>query len=262
MAAAYDTYDYPSYWEGREYEHKAEVVALKAMLSRIKAIDKLVEIGSGYGRLTPYYIFRAKRVILTDPSAKLLKMARREFSLNKVKFIQSKAENLIGKIRSRTVDMILVVRVLHHIEDVDKVFAVSKKLLKKNGYLLIEFPNKKHLKATISEFLHGNFTFPIDIFPKDLRSARSIKKNVLPFVNYHPDVIKEKLESHGFKIIEVRSVSNIRSSLLKKILPPEYLLSFEKSTQRLFAKLNIGPSIFILAKNTWILLLCPYISNS
>jgi len=25
MAAAYDDYDYPSYWEGREYEHEAEV---------------------------------------------------------------------------------------------------------------------------------------------------------------------------------------------------------------------------------------------
>ena len=35
MSPAYDTYDYLSYWEKREYEHESEVIALSAFLKKI-----------------------------------------------------------------------------------------------------------------------------------------------------------------------------------------------------------------------------------
>jgi len=77
MAAAYDTYDYPGYWIGREYEHEAEIFAIKSFLKKIPVIKNVVEIGAGFGRLVPAYFFRARRVVLTDPSSKLLKIANR-----------------------------------------------------------------------------------------------------------------------------------------------------------------------------------------
>ena len=45
MAAAYDNYDYPSYWQGREYEHQSDVIALKSLLDQIPAIRALLEVG-------------------------------------------------------------------------------------------------------------------------------------------------------------------------------------------------------------------------
>ncbi|KKQ52733.1 MAG: hypothetical protein UT19_C0003G0070 [Candidatus Woesebacteria bacterium GW2011_GWB1_39_10b] len=247
MPAAYDTYDYPSYWEGREYEHCAEILAIKSFLKKIPKIDSILEIGTGYGRLTPSYIYRGKRVILSDPSGKLLKIARSSFKGKKVKFIHSCLENLPTKLKSKSIDLAILVRVLHHIENPDEAFSVIKKLIKKNGYFIVEFANKRHLKAIISEFFHGNFTFWLDIFPKDV-SGKKAKKSNIPFKNYHPDTIREMLEKFGFTILEERSVSNVRSPFLKKYLSKETLLFLEKYLQRLLAKISLGPSIFILAK--------------
>ena len=98
MSAAYDTFDYPGYWIGRDYEHKSEVIALKALLQKIKRIKTILEVGAGFGRLVPSYAFRAKKIILSDPSSKSLKIARGAFSGKKsIKFIHSCLENLPAK---------------------------------------------------------------------------------------------------------------------------------------------------------------------
>jgi ubiquinone/menaquinone biosynthesis C-methylase UbiE len=252
MAAAYDTYDYPAYWKDRDYEHKSEIIAIKSFLEKIDKIDTAVEIGVGFGRLVPDYIFRTNKLILTDPSARLLKLAKKhlhkKYSDKKIKFIQAKMENLPGKIKANSVDLVLLVRVLHHIEDVDEAFKVVRKILKKNGYFILEFANKRHLKATLTEFVHGNTTFLLDIFPKDLRSKQAKKTCCLPFNNYHPDIIKQKLIDNGFELFETRSVSNFRLPLIKRFIPKNILLEVESALQRFLKRLNFGPSIFILAR--------------
>lgn len=249
MPAAYDTYDYPSYWKGREYEHLSEVLAIKSFLDKIPKIGRVLEIGAGYGRLAPTYFFRSKKIILSDPSAKLLKIARQNLKNHKgVKFIQSKLENLPRKIKPESVDLVLLVRVMHHLENPQQAFDVVNKLLKKRAYFVLEFANKYHFKARCIEFIRGNFTYPLDIFPKDKRSKKSIKEGVLPFYNYHPDIIKEMLKNSGFKIISQRSVSNIRSTFIKSVLPSSILLSIEKCLQEPLSLINFGPSIFILAQ--------------
>lgn len=247
MPAAYDSYDYPGYWQGREYEHESDVLAIKSFLESIPKINTALEVGAGFGRLVPSFSYRAKKVILTDPSAKLLKLARKNYSAKNVQFLQISVENLLKKVRRNTADLALCVRVLHHIEDVDEAFKICNEILKKGGYFIIEFPNKCHFKARVREFLHGNFTFPIDIFPKDLRRKRD-KSKTIPFYNYHPDIIAKKLEESGFEIIERRSVSNIRSPFLKRFFPVSFFLSIEKFLQRPLSYIDFGPSIFILSK--------------
>jgi ubiquinone/menaquinone biosynthesis C-methylase UbiE len=249
MSAAYDGYDYPSYWTDREYEHRSEILTIKSFLKKIPKLNNFLEIGSGYGRLLDSYVYRVKKVTLSDPSAKLLSLARKNNTHNKkVNFVHSKIENLKGKIHPKTQDAILMVRVLHHIENVDNTFKIINRLLIDKGYFILEFANKKHFKATFSEFTKGNFTFPLDIFPKDLRSKINIQKNTLPFINYHPDIIFKKLNENGFEILEVRSVSNFRQSFLKDLFPIETLILFETYLQKFLAKLHFGPSLFVLAR--------------
>src|SRR3990172_5309997 len=135
MAAHYDTYDYPSYWIGREYEHESEVLALKSLLDKIRKIDTILEIGSGFGRLTPTYLYRARKIILFDPSSKLLGLSRETFKDKKnIKYIDSGVANLPERVAKESVDRIILVTVLHHLEDLDNFFDGSKRLLKKNGY--------------------------------------------------------------------------------------------------------------------------------
>lgn len=249
MAAHYDTYDYPNYWIGRDYEHGSELIALKAFLSKISNIGTIVEIGAGFGRLTPAYFYRAKKVVLTDPSSKLLKIAREEFAQKKnVHIVQAGIESLGGKLRAGSADLAIMVRVLHHITDLDEALTTVDRVLGPNGYFILEFPNKMHLKATLRQFIRGNITFRFDIFTSDKRSAKAKKQKKISFLNYHPDMIFAKLEEMGFEILEKRSVSNIRSSFIKNLLPCSFLINLEELLQKPFAYINFGPSIFVLAR--------------
>ncbi|MBU2036145.1 methyltransferase domain-containing protein [Patescibacteria group bacterium] len=249
MSAYYDTYNYPSYWDKREYEHESEIIALKSLLLNIKKIDSILDIGAGYGRLTQTYLYRGKKVILIDPSLKLLSIAKNTFKDNKkIKYIQSQAETLKGKIRPKSVDLAIMIRVIHHLANPEKVFKIVNKLIKPGGYLILEFANKSHGKAVFKEMCKGNLTFLLDIFPKDMRSSKSKRKKTIPFKNYHPDSITKMLTDNGFKIIDKRSVSNIRSTKIKNSIALRNLLKIEQLLQKPLSYLNFGPSIFILAR--------------
>ena len=248
MPAAYDNFDYPLYWKGRDYEHLSETIALEHFLKRIGKINTVVDIGGGFGRLTPIYKDYADKIILTDPSKKLLNIAKKNLKTNKINFINASYRNLPKKIKTGSIDLVVLIRVLHHIKEPKDIIEVAGKLLKKDGYFILEFANKRHIKASLSEFLRGNFTFILDIFPKDINSAMSKRKKTLPFFNYHPDKIKDFLTSSGFEILELRSVSNIRVPLIKKIIPLQLQITIEKKLQKIFARASLGPSIFYLAQ--------------
>lgn len=250
MAAHYDTFDYPAYWKEREYEHKSEILAISQFLENIKEINSVIDIGGGYGRLIPTYAHRAKKITVTDPSKKLLSLAKKSHTDNKIIFLQSKLENLKPKLKSKKFDLALIIRVLHHIKNPEEALKVASSILKPGGYLILEFPNKLHGKAQLINFIKGNFTFPIDISPIDIRSKKNIKKNTITFQNYHPDTINKCLQENGFTILEKHSVSNIRSNLAKIHLPINFLISLERLLQKPLAKINFGPSIFILAQKS------------
>lgn len=249
MPAAYDNYDYPSYWDNRDYEHGSEVEAIKTLLENISKVKKVIEIGGGFGRLIPSYSFRVKKIILTDPSAKLLSNARKKYKdSKKIKFLQSTLENVPKVVKQRDFDLAIMVRVLHHIEDIDSAFETIHKLLDKNGYFILEFANKRHVKATIRHFLGGDITYPMEIHPVDIRSKKSVRANTLPFINFHPDQIMQCLQTAGFDIIQTLSVSNIRSSFLKRMFPLKFLLDIEKLLQKPLSGIKFGPSVFVLAR--------------
>jgi ubiquinone/menaquinone biosynthesis C-methylase UbiE len=249
MPAAYDKYNYPDYWKGRDYEHGSEVIAIREFLDQIPRIESIVDVGAGYGRHTTNYVYRAKKIVLSDPSAKLLSEAKSRLAqYKKIKYVQSKLQNLPAKLKNQKFDLAIFIRVIHHIQDPVEALDYVDKLIKPGGYLIIEFANKIHGKEIIKNFLKGNFTFPIDIFPEDKRSTNSINQNTIPFLNFHPDTIKELLNSKRYKLLDIRSVSNIRSTFLKRYLPISVLLSLESLLQNPLAFFKFGPSIFILAR--------------
>ncbi len=249
MPAAYDKYDYTQYWKGREYEHDSEVIAIRSFLEQIKEIGRVLELGGGFGRHVPNYIYRAKRAVLTDPSAKNLSIARKALGHYKNLTIkQIKLENAPDKFRNGSFDLVIMIRVMHHIEDIDEAIKTIAGLLDTNGYLILEFANKIHFKALVENTLKGNFGFMNSTAPIDRRSQKMVKKGTLPFINYHPDIIEATLKRNGLKVIERRSVSNVRSPFLKKYLPESFMLYIEKLLQISLGYVNFGPSIFVLAK--------------
>jgi len=246
----YDSYNYQQYWQGRDYEHESEKIALEKLLKKIpkKNQGSILEIGAGFGRLASIYAPRFSRCLLIEPSRKLISQARVNLAKQKNITIQEgKAESLNVE---KKFDVVLLVRVAHHLEDLAPIFKNINLSLKTNGYLILEFANKINFKSRLKSWLRGNFSFSRDLKACDRRSTANINKETIPFLNHHPKKINQDLVQAGFKALNQLSVSNFRWPLLKKIIPTKILLQGEKAFQLPLAKINFGPSIFILAKKT------------
>ncbi len=245
-------FDYRQYWQTRKYEDLADKMALKKLFKlifektpSIKNQGKIIDIGSGFGRLAPEYANFFKNCLLIEPSNKLLKEAKKFCQKYKnVNFQKSFVEKL--PVANRSFDVALMIRVAHHLEDLEKMITEVTRVLKPGGYFILEFANKIHLKNRLKAIFHFNWRFFLEHQPENLKT----KKGSNPFYNYHPNQIKTLLLSNGFKIIRCLSVSNFRHSWLKKLLPLRILLFMEELRQNLDfnCHLYLGPSIFFLAQ--------------
>jgi len=247
--SCYDSpsFSYHKYWETRKYEDQSEKIAIAKLLKLIpnKKNKSIIDVASGYGRLTPKYAPLFEKCLLVEPSKKLfedslkLKKEHQNLQIERgfLKDLNLKNENF---------DVALLIRVLHHLEDPEKLIKEIDKILKPKGFLILEFANKIHLKNRIKAFLKMNFGFFTEHKPKEIHRKR--QKTL--FFNYHPNQIKTILLSNNFKIIKCLSVSNLRHPLVKKIFPFKILLFIEKIHQSLSGTTNscMGPSLFILAQ--------------
>ncbi len=252
MERASDFYDDPqfsyiNYWAERGYEEQAEKIALKRLLETVpsRKRSKLIDIGGGYGRFCSLYTQYFEKCFLLDPSSKLIKKAKKKQKFENLTFTKGQAENI--PYEDDFFDVALLIRVAHHLQNFSVAVEEIGRVLKKGGYFILEFPNKAHLKGRILSLLGMRDVF-FDLSPVDRRTKKEIEIGFPPFYNYHPYWIVKTLENKGWKEIERLSVSNFRHSIFKRFLSDKLLLYLEKRVQKPFAKLNLGPSIFLLLK--------------
>lgn len=234
------SHNYLNYWKGREYEHAAEEIAIARMLSG-KSFKKAVDVGGGYGRLSVFLRNWADEVTLAEPSQQQLDIAE-EFLRDKPKVVSrlARAEDLPFK--DGELDLALVVRVLHHLPDPMPAFTEINRVLKKDGYFLLEFANYGHFKNRMK---HAVRFKKLPVEPVDIRT----KKSDIPFVNHNPKTVKKQLAQAGFRLEKTLSASNFRSAAFKKLFGKKALLQLEKLTQRPLASANFGPStVYLLRK--------------
>jgi len=65
-------------------------------------------------------------------------------------------------------------------------------------------------------------------------------------VNHNPKTVIKQLAKAGLKVDATLSVSNLRSTTLKKVIPREIMLGAERVMQKPLASVYFGPSIFFL----------------
>lgn len=238
-------YDYKKYWETRKYENQAEKIALKKFFPLIHPKNQIIDIGGGFGRLVPDYAPLFKKCLLVEPSGKLLKEAKKVCRrYPNVTLQKSFVEKIL--IKDESFDVALMVRVAHHLTDLEAMIKQVEKILKPGGYFILEFANKTHFKNCLEAILRFNWRFFTNHIPENLKTKRGSN----PFFNYHPNQIKTLLLSNHFEIIKCLSVSNFRQSWLKKYLPLKFLLWLEDKRQNLCFSfhLYLAPSIFVLAR--------------
>lgn len=247
MTSSYDFFDYISYWKGRSYEDNCERIALEKFFQKINNKNTLIDIGGGFGRLSTSYVCLFKECLVIDPSEKQIENGRSIFkNFNNLVFKKDYLPNLT--ISDKSFNVALLIRVLHHIKDPTPSFKEINRILKDDGFFILEFANKVHFISKLYGFFTGKWKSLRDLEPIDRRSKKSIEENKITFVNHHPQKISSNLEKCGFSVIDILSVSNLRCKFLKKLVPKKILLFFENILQEKFSNIFFGPSIFVLAQ--------------
>ncbi len=239
-------FSYQKYWVGRLYEHQSEVIAIQKLLKN-QHFESAADIGGGYGRLVPTLLKFCDQLTLVEPSLKqrqlALKITIPSDKNLKFKIFEGTSENTT--LPDSSLDLAIVIRVLHHLPNPAPALQELRRILKPQGVLILEFANSISLKSRLKSLISGK---PILLSSVEKRRPANIRRGTIPFVNHHPHTIKKLLYQNGFVIDKILSVSNFRVPFLKKFLPLKLLLILESLCQQLFSYGYIGPSIFILAR--------------
>lgn len=238
-----DNYNYLNYWKGRDYEHAAEEMALKRILKG-KRFRHAADIGGGYGRLCIFLKKYADKVTLAEPSKAQLDIAKdylKDYPDIDQKLMQ--ADDL--KFDDGSLDLITVIRVMHHLPDPSVEFSELSRVLADDGILILEMANYAHARNRVKHFLKLQ-KLPVD--PVDIRSPENRREEEIAFVNHNPKTVVKQLAHAGLKVDKVLSVSNLRSTTLKKVVPKSVMLSVEKFLQPTLARTYFGPSIFFVVR--------------
>jgi SAM-dependent methyltransferase len=237
------THNYLHYWEGRDYENQAEIVAIKRLLKG-RRFRHAVDIGGGYGRLCVLLAEYAEKVTLAEPSQQQLDIAKdflKDYPQVERKLMQ--VEDL--QFKDGSVDLFTMIRVMHHLPDPKIPFDELARALSDDGYIILEMANYSHFRNRIKHLLKGK-SLPLE--PVDIRSQKNLREDEIPFVNHNPHTVIRQLAHAGLKVERTLSVSNLRSPGLKKVVPHSVMVSLEKVLQQPLAGSHFGPSIFFLVR--------------
>ncbi len=249
MSAFYDSYNYPRFWQNREYEHQSELIALKSLTQKISHLKSasLIDIGAGFGRLAPFYLPQIKSALLVEPSAKMRQETKSYLKhYTNFKTLPGRAESLPAK--TGEFDLAICFRVFHHIPHPEPAIKEIARVVKPGGYFILEFANKHNFKNFLRHFFSGKTSHLEQETPQSRLSPKHQAACTIPFVNHHPKLIAKLLAKYGFSPISTVSVSNFRSPFIKSLLPLPLLLALESTLQSFMAVFSFGPSLVILAQ--------------
>jgi len=238
-------YNYLRYWDGRDYENDAEEMAIRRLLKG-KHFENAVDIGGGYGRLCILLKQYAEHVTLAEPSQQQLDIAKdylKDYPDIDRRLMQ--ADDL--KFKDGSIDLLTMIRVMHHLPDPSAELAEIKRVLSNDGQAIIEVANYAHGRNRLKYALKGK-KLPVE--PVDIRSASNKTDNEIPFVNHNPHTVMKQMEQAGLHIERILSVSNLRSPGLKKMMPKQLMLAIEGILQPTLANSFFGPSVFFLVRKT------------
>lgn len=237
-------HNYLHYWRGRDYEHEAERIALDRLL-RGRRFATAVDVGGGYGRLCRQLAGYADSVLLAEPSQQQLDLAEdylRDYPTVDHRRLQ--ADDL--QLPDSSVDLLTMVRVMHHLPDPTAEFAEIARVLHPQGRAVIEVANALHARNRVR---HAVRRQPLPTAPVDVRTVASGDGAGIPFVNHNPRTVAGQLARAGLVVERTLSVSNLRSPGLKKVLPTRAMLAVERVLQPALARTYFGPSVFFLVRH-------------
>ncbi|MBN1137548.1 MAG: methyltransferase domain-containing protein [Anaerolineae bacterium] len=231
----YEGSDYcGDFWEGqgRDYEDLAERIALRRLLP-----DKgrrLVDLGGAFGRLSEFY-GGYEQVVLVDYSLSLLRQAQARLGRDgRMVYVAASLYEL--PFADSAFDAAMMVRVIHHIEDVPAALAEIGRCLAGSGAFVLEFASKRHLKSIVRYALRAQQWSPFDQAPYEFAPMH---------FDFHPAWMRARLAEAGFHVKRQRTVSHFRQAMLKRLIPPRALAALDGACQPTGRWWQLTPSVFV-----------------
>ena len=222
---------------GREYEDAVERIALNALLP--PSGGRLIEIGAGYGRLEPLYE-GYDEVVFFDYALSQLRQAQElcggTGSGGDPHFVYVAGDFYALPFVPGAFDTVTMIRTLHHAADAAAVLRGVAEILGPEGDFVLEFANKRNLKAILRHFARRQSWSPFEREPVEF-----VELNF----NFHPAWIRERLAESGLRVRRERTVSHFRVGLLKRALPTGLLVALDRAVQPTGELFQLTPSVFI-----------------
>lgn len=201
-----DDYDYRTFWKGRDYEQWSETYVLGHLLERIGRVQWLVDLGGGFGRNAAHYRQRADHAVIVDYSLGNLERAAASplaADIEQGRIFLVRADLYHLPFIDSAFDVGLVVRVLHHLTELDDALVEMGRIIAK--LWIVDVPIKNHVLARVRGLLHGETRQLSNWEPKSLSPADN-----MPFVNFHLAAVRRTLTNDGWDTKLVASNNNFR----------------------------------------------------
>ncbi|NDJ86402.1 MAG: class I SAM-dependent methyltransferase [Chloroflexi bacterium] len=222
-----------AFWEGqgRDYEDQSERVALRRLLP--PRGRRLLEVGAGFGRLTNEFD-GYDQVILLDYSTSLLAEARQHLGTSD-RYRYVAADIYRSPIADGCCDAATMIRVIHHMADAPAALQQVRAALAPGAAFVLEFANKRNVKAMLRYLLRRQ-----DWSPYDLTPVEFVELNF----DFHPRYIAHALEDTDFDTQRRLALSYLRVDLLKRIIPTRWLVAIDSILQWSGQIAPFSPSVF------------------
>lgn len=219
----------------RRYEDLAERVALGKILP--PAGQRIIEIGAGAGRLADLYA-GYDQVILMDYARSTLLEARQRWGQDgRFSFVAADVYRL--PFVPGVFDTIVMVRVMHHLANVPQALAQIVPTLRPGATFVLEYANKRHLKAIARWMARRQAWSPFDESPFEFAKLN---------FDFHPSWMARRLREAGLSITRELAVSHFRLPFLKRLLPPHWLAAIDGVVQGTGRWWKFSPSMFVQAR--------------
>ena len=221
------------FWNStREYEDRAERIALKAML--LPAGQRLIEIGACAGRLGGLYLGYDEIVLMDYARSTVLEARERWGHDPRFRFVAADVYRL--PFADAAFDTVVMVRVMHHLVDVPKALGQIAATIRTGGVFVVEFANKRNLKSMLRFALRRQAWSPYTHEPVEF-----VELNF----DFHPAWMTQRVREAGFEIRQQSSVSFFRVGALKRLFGARTLAAMDGVLQRPLAPLALSPSQFL-----------------
>lgn len=220
--------------QGRGYEDATERRALNRLLPAHGG--RVAEIGAGFGRLADLY-HGYEQVILFDYSRTLLQDAVGKWG-HDPRFIFVAGNIYQLPLATGVLDSLVMVRVMHHLADVSLALQQLARLLHSHSVAIIEYANKRNLKALLRWMSGRQQWSPLTPEPIEF-----VKLNF----DFHPRWMQTRFADAQLRIHEQFAVSHFRVPALKQLVDAERLAQVDEWLFSAGGYYPLAPSVFVKA---------------